>query len=193
MVRNNIHKVPVRRKREGKTDYRKRMALLMSGKPRLVIRASLANIHLQIVSYQPQGDVVMASADSKELAKLGYGFNRGNIPAAYLTGLLLGRKAQKKGITEAILDLGLQTHHAGSRIYAALKGVIDAGVSVPASPAIFPPKERLMGGHIESYAQKLKKEGNEQFQKQFSRFLTTGKPEEMRKAVEGMKAKIMQG
>ena len=40
-----------RRKREGKTDYRKRLRLLLSGKPRLVIRRSLRDISAQVIEY----------------------------------------------------------------------------------------------------------------------------------------------
>jgi len=54
-------------------------------------------------------------------------------------------------VSEAILDVGLQTTVVGSRIYAALKGVIDAGLEVPASNKVFPPTERLSGAHITNF------------------------------------------
>ncbi|RLF36553.1 MAG: 50S ribosomal protein L18, partial [Thermoplasmata archaeon] len=158
MIKDKIHIVQLRRNRERKTNYKRRIALLVSGKLRLVIRKSLCNINLQIIEYKPEGDKVLVSADSKELVKFGYALNRSNIPAAYLTGLLLGQKAKKKAIKEAILDIGLNTHVKGSRIYASLKGVVDSGLKVPCSEEVFPPEERINGTHISEYAEKLKKE-----------------------------------
>ena len=37
---------------------------------------------------------------------------------------------------------------SGSKLYAALKGVVDAGITIPASEEIFPSDERLSGSHI---------------------------------------------
>ncbi len=190
MVKNKIQEVPVRRKRENKTNYRKRISLLKSGKPRLVIRKSLSNIILQIVEYSPKGDNILVSANSTELSKLGYKISRGNMPAAYLTGLLLGQKAKKKKITQAILDTGLNIDVKKSRIYAALKGVIDAGIKIPCSEKVFPPKERIDGEHISSYIDKLKKEDNESYKKQFS-LMIKNNIEDVKKHISDTKEKIM--
>jgi large subunit ribosomal protein L18 len=81
------------------------------------------------------------------LKKIGW-TKTGNVPAAYLTGLLAGKKAKEKNVTEAVLDLGLQTSTKGSRIYAALKGVLDAGINVPHSKDILPSEDRIIGKHI---------------------------------------------
>ncbi len=137
-----------RRKREGKTNYKKRLALLKSRTERLVIRKSNKYITAQIVSYEPSSDKVILGVSSKELAKLGWKHSAKSLPAAYLTGLLLGKKASEKKITKAILDLGLQTSIPGSRLYAVLKGVVDSGLSVPVSEVVFPPEDRLSGSHI---------------------------------------------
>src|SRR3989338_5237792 len=122
MSKNNTFTVRFRRRRDGITDYRKRLKILKSEKPRLVVRKSLSNVLVQFAEYDAKGDKVLLSAHSKELAKLGWNGNRGNIPAAYLTGLLAGKKALKKSINEAVLDIGLNVSTKGSRIYAALKG-----------------------------------------------------------------------
>ena len=82
---NNTFTVRFRRRREGVTDYRKRLKILKSEKPRLIVRKSLNNVVVQFAEYDMKGDKVMLSAHSKELAKLGWSGNRGNIPAAYLT------------------------------------------------------------------------------------------------------------
>jgi len=142
--------VQLRRKREGKTNYPKRLRLLQSRKPRLVIRPTLTKIIVQIVIYQPDGDKVVVACDSTSLKKLGWNVPSGNIPAAYLTGLLAGKKAKKAGLSEAVLDTGLYTPIKGSRIYAALRGVVDAGISVPHDKDILPSQERLFGKHITS-------------------------------------------
>jgi len=132
-----------RRKKEGKTDYKKRLALLKSKKPRLVIRKSLNNVILQIIEYEKSGDKILISVHSNSLKKLGWNSHRGNTSSAYLTGLICGYKAQSKNIKEAVLDLGLAPSIHGSVLYAALKGVIDSNLKVPASKEIFPKEERI--------------------------------------------------
>jgi large subunit ribosomal protein L18 len=72
----------------------------------------------------------------------------GNVPAAYLTGLLAGKKAKRLNVNEAILDIGLQNSTKGSRIYAAVKGIIDSGVNVPHDVEMLPKEDRLTGKHI---------------------------------------------
>jgi large subunit ribosomal protein L18 len=81
------------------------------------------------------------------LKKLGW-VRTGNVPASYLTGLLAGKKAKNKKVEEAILDMGLQISTKGSRIYAALKGVLDSGIKVPCSEEILPSEDRIRGKHI---------------------------------------------
>ena len=65
-------KMPFRRRREGKTNYKKRLKLLLSKKPRLVVRKSLKYIRAQIVEFDKKGDKTLASAFSRELKKLGW-------------------------------------------------------------------------------------------------------------------------
>tara|TARA_Y100000310_G_C20509614_1_gene728168 strand:- start:233 stop:736 length:504 start_codon:yes stop_codon:yes gene_type:complete len=140
-----------RRKREGKTDYKKRLHLLLAKKPRLVIRTTTTKIIVQIIDFKPVGDVVLVDLSSTELKKKGWNHSYKNIPAAYLTGYLVGKKALEKNIKKAILDLGFKSPIKGNKIYACLKGVIDAGIEIPHSPEIFPSEERLTGKHIEDY------------------------------------------
>lgn len=144
----STYTVPFRRKREGKTDYRKRLKLLSSGKPRLVIRRSGSSIYAQIIEFKPAGDVVSISATSKDVEKAGWKFDKKNIPCAYLVGYLAGKRAVDKKIGEAILDIGLQTSKKGSRIYSALKGAIDGGLKVACSEEVLPSEDRIKGKHI---------------------------------------------
>jgi large subunit ribosomal protein L18 len=144
-------KTGFKRKRIGKTNYRKRLKLLLAHKPRLVVRKSLKNIMVQIVEYNEKGDKVIISAHSSELKKYGYDGNKGNIPSAYLVGLLIGNKAKKKNIKDLILDIGLQNSVKGSRIYSVLKGCIDTGLNIPHSKDILPIEDRIKGKHIKNF------------------------------------------
>lgn len=146
------YKVPFRRRREGKTDYHQRLKLLISKRPRIVARRSLRHMRLQMIVPKPEGDVTLVHADSSELAGYGYSGATGNTPAAYLTGLLFGYKAQKEGFDSAILDMGLQVSSRGCRVYAALKGIVDSGLEVPHDPGIFPEESRISGEVIKEYS-----------------------------------------
>ena len=139
------------RKLKGKTNYKKRLKLLMSKKPRLVIRKSINNINMQIVEYHADGDKILSSVNSLELKKLGWDLNTGNIPAAYLTGLLLAKKSKNKKISEVIVDIGLNTPTKGSKIFAALKGAIDNGIKTPHSENMFPDEKAISGDKIQQY------------------------------------------
>lgn len=154
MAKGARYKVEYRRKRKRKTDYKRRLNLLKSGKPRLVIRKSNRYLLAQLIKYHPNGDKILCSANSQELKNFQWSFSLKNIPAGYLTGFLFGLRAKKKKIEEGILDLGLQRPITGSRVYSVLKGVIDAGVRIPHSPEIFPSEGRIKGEHISQHTKK---------------------------------------
>jgi large subunit ribosomal protein L18 len=141
--------MPYRRKQEGRTDYRRRLVLLKSGLPRLVIRASNKSIQAQLVKYEPDGDRVLATARATDLRKLGWKSATGNTPTAYLTGVLLAKRVKGKADGDIIVDIGLHTHHPGGRIYAVVKGAIDGGLSVRVSAETLPSDERATGAHID--------------------------------------------
>ena len=139
-----------RRRREGKTDYRKRLKLLKSRKTRIVVRNSLKNIYVQFVEYDEVGDKIFASAVSKELInKYQWNFPTSTTPAAYLTGLLAAKRAKDKGVSKGVLDIGLKTPVKGSKVFAALKGVLDAGIECPHSDDKLPSEDRLLGKHLD--------------------------------------------
>ncbi|MBI4441166.1 50S ribosomal protein L18 [Candidatus Woesearchaeota archaeon] len=187
---NVTKSLPMRRKQQGITNYRKRLTLLKGNVLRAVVRKSLKHIVIQIVEFDARGDKVVLCADSKALPKYGWKAGGGNIPAAYLTGYLLGVLAKKKHIEEAILDIGLQTSSKGARIYAALKGMVDGGLQIPCSDDNLPDEGRLMGKHVQSYSQTLQKD-KEAFLKQFSGYLKAGiNPLDMEKQVALAKGRI---
>lgn len=171
MARGSNYRVKLRRRREGKTDYQARKAMVISGKPRLVTRISLKNVTAQIIIAKQGGDKVLAAANSRELVKT-YGWKAptGNTPAAYLTGLLCGLKAKAVGVQEAILDIGLVVPTKGAKVFAVLSGVVDAGVNVPHSEEKLV-KERIKGDHIAKYAKSLGS-GSEEYTARFSQYTT---------------------
>ncbi|MEM3010484.1 MAG: 50S ribosomal protein L18 [Candidatus Bathyarchaeia archaeon] len=174
MAHGPTYRVPFRRRREGKTDYRARRALVLSGLPRVVIRGSLKHVTVQFVEAKVGGDEVVAAAHSSELRKT-YGWNLscGNLPSAYLTGLLAGLRAVAKGVKDAVLDIGLHSPTKGARVFAAFKGVLDAGVKVPHSKEKMPDDKRIKGQHIVDYAKKLSS-NPEEYQRRFSKCIEKG-------------------
>ena len=151
MAKGPRYRVKFRRRREGKTNYRKRLKLLLSRKPRLVVRITNSKVIAQLVEYNPEGDRVVAAVDSSMLRSFGWKGDLNNTPAAYLTGLLVAKKALSKGISEAVLDIGLHSPTKGSRVFAVLRGAVEGGMEVPHSPEVFPDDSRIKGEHIASY------------------------------------------
>jgi large subunit ribosomal protein L18 len=148
MAVNASYRVPFRRRREGRTNYRLRGRLIKSGKPRACVRNSLRHSYIQLINYGPQGDRVVVSATSRELENYGWQHSSPNVPTAYLTGLLAARKAKAANITEAVLDIGIKMPTKGNRTFAGLKGLIDGGMDIPHGEDILPDDDRLAGAHI---------------------------------------------
>lgn len=156
--------VKYRRKLENKTNYRKRIKYLSSNKPRVVIRPHINNIVIQLVIFDKNQDRIRITTHSTELKKFGWPYHRGNIPSAYLTGYIFGKKAIKNKIDEAIIDFGIFTPIKKSRSYAALKGIIDAGVKTNhEKQEIFPDESKLHGTHIQQYFDEIESNSNHQF------------------------------
>jgi large subunit ribosomal protein L18 len=120
-----------------------------------VVRVTLRNVSVQLIDYDPKGDRVVVVAHSRELVEMGWDQATGNIPAAYLTGFLAGRRAKQKGLSNAVLDIGLKEPTKGSGVFAALKGMVDAGLEIPHGKDVLPSKERLMGKHIGDDVEKM--------------------------------------
>ncbi len=97
------YSVPMRRRREGRTDYHQRLRLLKSGDPRLVARTSNSHVRAQLITTGPNGDITHVAATSEELDDYGWEAPTGNVPSAYLTGYLLGSRAVEAGHSEAVL------------------------------------------------------------------------------------------
>lgn len=189
MAHKSTFLIKFRRRRENRTDYKKRIALLKSGLPRLVVRKSTKNISAQFVGAGKNGDSVAVSAHSKELKDFGWKAHCGNLPAAYLTGLLAGLRAKEKKIETAVLDIGLASPVHGSIVFAVLKGALDSGVKISHSEAALPKKERIEAKHIEEYAKKL---DDAALKKEFGACIKAGvDPKRMGEHFEKAKAEIL--
>lgn len=147
-------KVQKRRRREAKTDYLKRLKLLKSGKPRVVFRRTNKYIISQYVTSEEAKDRIIFSFNSSELLKHGWpkesvsGLK--NTTASYLMGYLTGRTIKKKNLEKPIADFGMTQALHKSRVYAFLKGLIDAGIEIPCKEEAFPGPERIKGEHLKN-------------------------------------------
>ncbi len=183
----------LKRRREKKTDYHQRLALLKSGLPRLVVRKSNRYIRVQLVEYDPKSDKIIFTVLSKKLRDYGWGYSFANTPAAYLTGLLAGFIARKKGYGKAVLDIGLQRSTKGNRIYAVVKGCVDAGLEVPHGTEVIPSEDRIRGEHIAAYAKLLKEKDRKLYERQFSGYLKQNiLPEAMPEVFDQVKQRIIE-
>jgi large subunit ribosomal protein L18 len=191
LAKNARYRVAYRRRREQKTDYQARRILATSEHPRFVVRASNKGIIAQVIKAELDGDKVLTQGSSNELLnKYGWQASGKSIPAGYLLGLVTGYKAVKAGIETAYLDLGLKRPTKGSKIFAVVKGAIDAGLNIPCDSDVIPPPERINGGDIAKYAQVIDPEGYERF---FSIYLKKGlRPESLPEHFEETKKKIQE-
>jgi large subunit ribosomal protein L18 len=151
-----------RRRLEGKTDYKARLDLLKSGKPRLVVRKSNRYIIAQLVQSDIAQDKVVAGISSKALLSKGWpnelSGSLKNLSAAYLTGFMLGKLALNAKIKDAILDAGMYRNIKNSRIYSVLKGAVDAGMDIPHNDDVLPPMEMIKNEKMSKIFDKIIKE-----------------------------------
>lgn len=179
----------LKRIRLDKTNYHKRAAVLIGRHLFVTVKISDQNVAVQMLKPAPTGDIVVASAHSRELIKLGWKGALNNLPACYLVGLVLGKKAAEKGIKNAVLYIGKDQFT--SRVAACLKGITDAGISVPVSEDSLPSDERIGGKHIAEYASTLKSESQDEYNSRFSALLKNGlNPEDYPAHFEEIKSKI---
>jgi large subunit ribosomal protein L18 len=146
----------------------------------------------QLVEFTPKGDKVLVGADSSALRKYGWNYSCKNLPAAYLTGFLFGKKvAEKKYKGEMVFDTGFKSPLHKGKYYAFLKGALDAGLNVPHSgKELFPDDKKLQGAHIADYAAKMKKDAHSN-KMQFTQYLkSNAAPENMGSVFTQVKQKL---
>jgi large subunit ribosomal protein L18 len=106
-------------------------------------------IRVQFATFDMGGDLIVASAFSKELESLGWKHSKKNAPAAYLIGYLAGKRAAKAGVDKAVLDIGLHDPTKDSKVFATLKGMVDAGIDIPHSEDVLPDDDRIRGKNLD--------------------------------------------
>lgn len=188
MARGATYKVQFKRRREGKTNYNKRYKLVDLDKTRMVVRITSNHTIAQLVKIGENGDETLVSASSIQLKEFGWLGNGKNTSAAYLTGYLFGKRALSENYDETILDIGLQPAIRGTKIYAVLKGALDAGLYIPHNESILPDDSRIRGEHIAQYAENM---DEEEKNAKFANYIRCGlSPEEIPDHFESVKNKI---
>jgi large subunit ribosomal protein L18 len=138
------------------------------------------------------GDATLVSAHSKQLAKYGWKAGTSNLPSAYLVGFLCGHRATRANVSECVLDVGMHKPVKGAKVFAVLKGAIDAGIKVPHQEEILPSEDRTAGTHIAKYAAELKEKSPEVYRAKFSRYLSRGlPPEQLQEHFKSVKQNIL--
>ena len=166
----------LKRIRQRKTNYRKRSGILIGRRPFIITKISGQNISAQSLKPTLTGDIVIASAHSRELVRHGWKGSMNSMPACYLTGLLLGKKTIEKGATNAVLYTG--NNPFTTKVAACLKGIVDSGIKIPVSKESLPGDDRVSGEHIANYANLLK-DSEEKYNSRFSALLKQGlRPED---------------
>lgn len=137
----------LKRRIQGKTDYKARIILLKGGKARVVFRRTNRYIIGQYIKSKEAKDHVIVGITSKELLKYEWPESRKgslkSLAASYLCGFLLGKKVIDKNEKEGVADIGLFRGIAKSRVFSFFKGVIDAGVKVKVKEKMFPDEKRI--------------------------------------------------
>jgi len=180
----------LRRIREGKTNYRKRKGILIGKNLFATVRISNENVLVQVLKASKKGDQVLVSAHSRELIKHGWEGSRKNMPACYLTGLLAGRRALARDVKECVLYTGNRMF--APRVASCVKGIIDAGLSIPVDKETLPVEDRLTGKHIADYANGLKAKDEQVYSARFSALVKSGfNPESYPEHFEDTKSSIL--
>jgi large subunit ribosomal protein L5e len=196
-----------------------------------VVRLTNQRVICQIVYATLVGDKVLAQADSSELKRYGLTVGLKNYPAAYCTGLLVGRRVLQKlklddmytgvgnedddevtgEITKVemdkrtyfvdevkdkrpfrcFLDVGLSRTSVGAKVFASLKGAVDAGLDIPHNEKNFPGYDKdekkydhdlhrgfIFGEPIKTYQEQLieddQESGTTRFKTQFGAYEKAG-------------------
>ena len=163
-----------RRRKEGKTNYHRRKKVILGHLPFAVTRITDKNILIQLVKAELKGDIVVGSVHSRQLRKFGWPFSCKSIPACYLSGLILGCKAKNLVNSEVLVYKDVKPFIKGSRISAAINGMIDGGLKVKANPESFPNEKRVKGDHIVQYAKSIKGSDLDAYNKRFSNYVREG-------------------
>src|SRR5437660_2539754 len=92
----------LKRNRQNRTNYRRRVAMLIGRRSFVSIAVSNQNVMAQVIKPLAIGDSVLTAVRSRELVKYGWKGSMNSIPTCYLTGLLLGKRALEKGTNNLV-------------------------------------------------------------------------------------------
>jgi len=141
-----------KRRKENKTDYLKRLKLLKSELPRIVFRKTNKYFIVQYVVSDQTRDKVEIGMTSKKLMNYGWPKESSgslkSMPAAYLTGLLIGKEIIKNKKETPIIDFGMLRILSKSKVHAFLKGLVDSGIKIKHKEENFPNEDRISGKHL---------------------------------------------
>jgi large subunit ribosomal protein L18 len=181
-----------RRRREGKTDYRKRKGIILGNRPFVTVHVSGKYIYSQILKPTVSGDITLAAASSRDLTKkFGWKGSSKNLPGAYLTGYYLGHLASEHNLKQAVVYSGVGRFVHGSRIASLINGAKDAGLDIQVNEESLPDEARISGKHISNYSEKLVKENKEKHDQIFSKVINSGmNPSDYPAHFEMIKSKI---
>ncbi|KAF3819631.1 hypothetical protein GH733_015140 [Mirounga leonina] len=142
------YQVKFRRRREGKTDYYARKRLVIQDKNkyntpkyRMIVRVTNRDIICQIAYARIEGDMIVCAAYAHELPKYGVKLlNRFGMDKIYegqveVTGDEYNVESidGQPGAFTCYLDAGLARTTTGNKVFGALKGAVDGGLSIPHS------------------------------------------------------------
>merc|ERR1740117_1805926 len=190
--------VKLRRRREGRTDYRQRKRLCtqdknkyQSPKYRLVVRFTNKFVICQIAYSLIDGDRILAQATSAELERYGLSVGLKNYAAAYCTGLLVARRLLKKvglddvyeGNTE--VDAEVISCEVGKKTYYVdevdedkrpFRALLDVGCRATTTGCrIFGALKGAADGGLDGeYMEYLEEEDNTKYKEQFAGYLAEG-------------------
>lgn len=182
--------IKFRRRREAITNYKRRLELVKSGLDRVVVRKTNKRILAQVARYTPKGDLILAQANSNELAKFDWP-GRSNRATAYLTGLLLAKKYKAGSSADYILDIGLASPVKNSIPFVFAKGCIDGGMKVRGTITI---EEKTYNGSNTKFITDTKAKSQERYKKQYSAYIKKSiDPESLGRMFSDVKEKIMKG
>jgi large subunit ribosomal protein L18 len=143
-----------RRRKENKTDYLKRLKLLKGEKPRIVFRKTNRYIISEYIMSEEAQDKVVIGLDSRKLNEYGWPKDAQgslkSITASYFTGYLTGKTITKQKLETPIMDAGMNRVLHKNKIYAFLKGLIDAGIKINCKKEFFPEDARIKGQHLKN-------------------------------------------
>ncbi|XP_045147853.1 60S ribosomal protein L5 isoform X2 [Echinops telfairi] len=180
-------------------------------KYRMIVRVTNRDIICQIAYARIEGDMIVCAAYAHELPKYGVKVGLTNYAAAYCTGLLLARRLLNRfgmdkiyegqvevtgdeynvesidgqpGAFTCYLDAGLARTTTGNKVFGALKGAVDGGLSIPHSTKRFPGydseskefnaevhRKHILGQNVAEYMRYLMEEDEDAYKKQFSQYI----------------------